>query len=116
MKTLSGAEKDLKEAGFVHVTGLVYKDTLHKEVSYILPQRSDCGHWGHDQGSLILVTEEGRVWIGFVPVLNGILPMINRVCPKGQGISLCCGDEIPTKLLLMRIRDPSGDMFGLYPP
>ncbi len=116
MKTLSGVERDLQEAGFVHVTGLVRKNVLQSKVSYILPEKSDRGRWDEDQGSLILVTEEGRVWIGFVSVLNGILPVINRACPKGKGISIRCGDEIPTQLLLMRVRDPEDDMFGLYPP
>ena len=116
MKTLSDAERDLKEAGFVHVTGLVRKDTLLTEVRYIQPQKSDYGRWDEDQGSLVLITEEGRVWMGFVPFLREIQPLINRVCPRGKGISIRCGDEIPTQLLLMRVRDPNGDMFGLYPP
>jgi len=113
MKTLSDAEKDLKEAGFVHVTGLVYSDT--SQVDPIQPQRSDYGRWGHDEGSLILITEEGRIWMGFVPILNGIFPMINRVCPNGPGISLSCIFEIPTQLLLMRVRNPDADMFGSCP-
>ena len=116
MKTLYPAEKDLEEAKFINVTRLVYRDLLQTDTNYIQPEKRDYGRWDYDQGSLVLVTEEGRVWIGFTSFINGLMPLIHRVCPNGQGISFPCNIEVSTQLLLMRLRYPNGNIGGLYSP
>ena len=110
--------RKLREAGFIHVTGLPFCNPFLEQEGFIQIPQSQYGCWGHCDNKTILVTETGQVWIVFDPE-GDQQDLIGRICPKGQGISLPFfveGMEIPFELAIMRIRNPYDDYEGPYPP
>lgn len=110
--------KILRDAGFVHVTGLTAMDGQCNP-QYVIGEDVGSSHVGkHDNnnGKYVIVTPGGEWWIRAVinrlPVPREIF---RRLCPNGQGAFVPCtnGEEILMSDLLDRVADPD---YGLFTP
>lgn len=100
----------LRGAGFVHVTGLPYRDLWREDGSpvegRIKPVRSQCGRWDYNNGKTVVVTTGGEVWLSAGEAIGDL--RISDICPKGLGafVPMSNSDEIDPHSLLHRVRDP----------
>lgn len=99
--------QELREAGFVHVTGLHLYNTPGEELQTIQPYRSNLGQYGQNNGKIVAITEDGEVWLrggGWTNVEN----VIRRYCPRGGGAFVPCtnGESVGMGALLERVADP----------
>ncbi len=100
----------LRDAGFVHVTGLQVYD--HKgSPDYVIGEKvrqSELGSSGYNNGKFVVVTVGGEIWLAVLR--EGIPEHIRReFCPNGSGafVPLSNGEEVSQKCLLERFADPS---------
>ncbi|MEK7201383.1 MAG: hypothetical protein AAB737_01985, partial [Patescibacteria group bacterium] len=104
----------LQKAGFVHVTGLpTFRPGCGIEgENTIQPARKECGHYDHNNGLTVIVTDDGEVWLGkggnsFLPT-KGMERGCHVPCSNGEQISISC--------LLARVTDPMWDGGGEWWP
>jgi hypothetical protein len=119
-KSLPAVVEELREAGFVHVTGI---STLCSRDSdgYLIGSRlnpQDFGKWDHNNGTVVLVTEGGEVWLAADSggsAGRALEEMAKRHAPKGQGayVPLSNGERVSAHDLLRRVASP---YFGLAMP
>lgn len=111
-KTSDADRAHLKEYGFVHVTGL----RVSGNGGYIIGDRlkpEGFGKWDYNNGTYVIVTTGGEVWIGLY--WDTLRDLTNELCPNGQGAFVPCsnGEQIAMKDMLQRIANPS---YGLTYP
>lgn len=135
--------KHLAMVGFVHVTGLptqrsdtwthyvcemtkieMVKTHRIKGVSTQVPKhpepviiQASRDHWGHhacNNGKIVLITEDGEVWLG----TGGVdLKAVREYAPEpGAYVPCSNGDEVGMHLVLERVSDPYSDCNGAYSP
>lgn len=137
--------KDLQKAGFVHVTGLPARnghawctyvarmaeiDALKRhqiisdggvhdpkapEPCVIRASRQTLGHYDHNNGKVVLVTDDGEVWLAVGGALAGGVHM--KYATSG-GVFVPCsnGEEIGLHHILERVLDPYSDCHGSHSP
>lgn len=104
--------KILRDAGFVHVTGLRYfaLDPLDTDDHFIGEQLrpDELGRWDSNNGMTVLVTEGGEVWLkaGFISASSQV---IKELAPKGCGafVPLSNGEHVSQHDLLRRMHEPN---------
>ena len=118
--TSAEERKLLREAGFVHATGLSvsYGPSIllsPKEDGYIIGEKltiDQVGKWDYNNGITVIVTTGGEVWISAtLPKSNLIARQeaLNRLCPHGKGafVPLSNGETISAHVILERVADPN---------
>jgi len=112
--TSKDERKVLREADFIHVTGL---HTFGVNESLIGENLSPewYGKWNAMGNVCVIVTEGGEVWMRTSRLLDQVHSVLDDFCPNGSGGFVDCanGEQIATRSLLDRLRDPS---FGLVVP
>lgn len=110
--------KELRQAGFVHITGLPVQASYALDDEEVRAQADvrHLGHWDQNNSKTVLVTETGEVWLasGYD---QEVVVLARKICPKGTGafVPLSNGESIDSSLLLMRVRDPYNDCHGHFP-
>ena len=97
----------LRELGFVRVDGLM----AHSQVTgkyEITPETERVGRWDYNNGTFVVVTMDGEVWIGRRPVSASDYESLTLSCPNGQGAFVPCsnGEKVGMHDLLDRLADP----------
>src|SRR5690242_4321962 len=76
----------LRDAGFVHVTGLL-PSWQSRERMYAIGEKlrdDELGKWGSNNGKVAIVTKGGEVWLAAWPV-NRFPDLTRHFCPNGGG-------------------------------
>lgn len=115
----------LQRTGFVHITGLPYRDLALKDDNglpvegLVQPARGECGRWDQNNGKTVAVTTEGEVWLSAAMAYD--VPGLETICPRGIGafVPMSNTDVVDAHCLLQRVRDPDwsgiSDEFSLVP-
>lgn len=97
----------LREAGFVHVTGLPVRDRYgNRDAPYtVQPRHTELSHWCCNNGMTVIVTVDGEVWL-----TAGICDdeaLLREACPSGSGAFVPCsnGETIDFRFIMGRVAD-----------
>ena len=106
--------KELMSTGLVHVTGLPVTRG-DEECGPIQTRRNELAHHDANNGKVVLITEDGEVWIGVGSDAQ------HEMCLKyaremGAFVPCSNGEQIETHLILARIADPYADHHGMCFP
>ena len=97
--------RKLVDLGFVNVTGLPTQSMPNEPGEPIQAQRSQLGKHDYNNGKMVVVTEDGEVWLR-----GGHLDpsLLGDICPKGNGAFVPCtnGESINGSYLLERVANP----------
>ena len=107
--------KILRDAGFVHVTGLATYNHSTDDF-YIIGEKlteEELGRCDSNNGLTVLVTEGGEVWLKAGPPASWDSQVIVELAPNGRGafVPLSNGEQVSPYDLLHRINDPSYNIF-----
>jgi len=97
----------LQSLGFVRVDGLnANGQVTDKYEIQADPER--VGRWDYNNGTFVVVTTDGEVWIGRCPASTSDHNRLTLSCPNGQGAFVPCsnGERIGMHDLLDRLADP----------
>ena len=111
--------------GFVHITGLPYRDLALKDddglplEGTIQPSRSELGRWDRNNGKMVVVTIWGEVWLSTSDEFD--VPALEDICPNGREafVPMSNTDVIDPHCLLHRVYRQNwsgpGDEFSPVP-
>jgi hypothetical protein len=103
--------EELRECGFVHVTGLDTYENVGSVLEYGVVRAADehLGRHDSNNGKIVIVTEDGQVWLAsYGPDYQRKQMLARNLCPKGSGAFVPCsnGETIHISALLPRVSDP----------
>ncbi|OGZ69651.1 MAG: hypothetical protein A3D35_00320 [Candidatus Staskawiczbacteria bacterium RIFCSPHIGHO2_02_FULL_34_9] len=107
--------RTLSAAGFVHVTGLMTYNGHGSSLRTIQPNRQQLGRCDRNNGTMVLVTEDGEVWLRDSSISSmEVDDTIDLYAPNGSGAYVPCsnGESLGTHAMLERIVDPFDNRSG----
>lgn len=118
--TIRDMRNELKKIGFFHATGLPIFNAQHDdEYHTIQANYNELGSWGSDGHWIIVVLENGEVWLRAYtekqPIDRNIL---RRLCPKGRRavIPFSSLDIIYFYYIALRMANPRDNCEGSANP
>lgn len=114
--TSASARQQLRDAGFVHVTGLPVYDWQTKELAYHIGERlseDQLGKWDQNNSLIVLVTTGGEVWLRAANNdFESIRAVVEDFAPNGKGafVPLSNGEKVSTFQLLQRMANPNSGL------
>jgi hypothetical protein len=103
--------RDLRTAGFVHITGLVHYSRNGMKQQYRVGenlQEDEKGIYHSNNGMMVVITTGGEVWLRSRQDKEPSKEMLNRICPN-QGsayVFLSNADTIDVHDILDRVANP----------
>jgi len=113
--------KVLREAGFVHVTGLPIVRSSNPDVTvgFVCANEDQLGRYDSHDSEVVLVTLDGQVWLGSTNALMNLngSGIFSFLCPNGDGALVPCsnGGMIRREHLLERVANSYSNIAGNYP-
>lgn len=113
--TAQEARKLLGEQGFINVTGLTARSPYTGEQYQLgekLPstERGRFGEqtFGEQAGRVVIITNDGEIWLGAGKITPHREVLIRKLCPRGNGAWVPCsnGDHLFADELLERASNP----------
>lgn len=104
--------KTLREAGWVHVTGLRTWSVRGESYTIQVNRPGSLDRWDYNNGTKVLVTEDGEVWLGChaARIPEGMAPKEGAFVPCSNGEQLNLHD------VLHRIANPYDGSNGIGCP
>ena len=103
----------LAATGFVRVDGLrMFREGFPEEGVKIELSLRHLGHWEHNNGMTVIVSEAGEVWLAVGSATQErskkMEQLVGELCPNGRGAFVPCsnGEELRPSDILERMADP----------